>query len=270
MKDDTTLLHGEAELHAFVDGRLDAAAHAAVQARLAREPETAAQVWAWIDQRAALSGLHDELLREPVPPSLVAAAQQLHHRSSRLGQWQRWGGMAASLLLAFGIGWGGHAQWRTAQDSSMARAPAKAFAREAVIAHAVYSPEVRHPVEVDAKQQDHLVQWLSKRLNRPLKVPNLGPEGYTLVGGRLLPGNGGARAQFMYQNAAGQRLTLYVGAIDPGKKDASQETSFRFVEDGAVHGFYWVDQGFGYALSGELPRGALQDVATAVYRQLQG
>jgi len=27
----------------------------------------------------------------------------------------------------------------------------------------VYSPEVRHPVEVEAKEKDHLAKWLSKR-----------------------------------------------------------------------------------------------------------
>ena len=43
----------------------------------------------------------------------------------------------------------------------------------ALVAYAVYAPEVRHPVEVAATQQEHLVQWLSKRLGRPLKVPDL-------------------------------------------------------------------------------------------------
>jgi len=266
MKDDPTLLLGESELHAFVDGRLDAAARAAVQARLQTDAQAAEQVREWSAQRDALRALHREILREPVPPILAAAAHQLNVRNDRFGRWQRWAGMAASLVIAFAVGWAGHWQWSGAPASVAARAPARTFAHEAVIAHAVYTPEVRHPVEVDAKQQDHLVQWLSKRLNRPLKVPNLGAQGYSLVGGRLLPGEGGARAQFMYQNAAGQRLTLYVGAID-GKQEAN-ETSFRFVEDGTVHGFYWVDEGFGYALSGELPRAALQDVATAVYRQL--
>jgi anti-sigma factor RsiW len=35
-----------------------------------------------------------------------------------------------------------------------------------------------------------------------------------------------------------------------------------------VPGFYWVDQGFGYAIAGKLSRPALQELATAVYRQL--
>jgi anti-sigma factor RsiW len=129
-------------------------------------------------------------------------------------------------------------------------------------------PEVRHPVEVDASQQQHLVQWLSKRLNRPLKVPVLSATGYDLVGGRLLPGDGGARAQFMYQNAAGERVTLYIGAVEGAKQKGMEETAFRYAREGSIDTFYWVDQGFGYALSGKLPRQALLQMAEAVYKQL--
>jgi anti-sigma factor RsiW len=71
----------------------------------------------------------------------------------------------------------------------------------------------------------------------------------------------------MYQNATGQRLTLYIGAVKAGSA-GSQETSFRFLDDGPVPGFYWVDQGFGYALSATLPRNALQDLAKVVYGQI--
>jgi anti-sigma factor RsiW len=147
-----------------------------------------------------------------------------------------------------------------------AGALASAFARQAVLAHAVYAPEVRHPVEVEAAQQDHLVQWLSKRLGRALKVPNLQAQGYELVGGRLLPGEQGARAQFMYQAAAGDRITLYVGAVQ-GTAPAG-ETAFRFTQEGPAASFYWVDQGFGYALAGKLPRQRLLVLAESVYRQL--
>jgi anti-sigma factor RsiW len=153
------------------------------------------------------------------------------------------------------------------------------------MAHAVYQPEQRHPVEVPAAQQEHLVQWLSKRLGRPLKVPLLTAQGYDLVGGRLLPGDTGARAQFMYQNMAGERVTLYLGALVPTPAAQSlpragpaapsfqptpraSETAFRFTEEGPVPGFYWTDQGFGYALSGQLSRPALQALAIAVYQQL--
>jgi anti-sigma factor RsiW len=271
MKEDTKLLREEADLHAFVDGRLDPDARAAVQARLDADPETARTAAAWARQKEALRSLHAQLLDEPVPPSLVQAAQRLQDHSHRMGGWARWGGIAASVLVAFGAGWASHLQWQSRQEGvSLVKARgASEFARQAVLAHSVYLPEVRHPVEVEAAQQEHLVQWLSKRLNRPLKVPNLNDMGYELVGGRLLPGEKGARAQFMYQNAGGERITLYVGALDDAQaKGSARETTFRFGAEGQVATFYWVDQGFGYALAGKLPRQKLLGLAEQVYRQL--
>jgi anti-sigma factor RsiW len=132
-------------------------------------------------------------------------------------------------------------------------------------AHLVYSPEVRHPVEVEAKEQDHLVKWLSKRLDMQLKVPVLSAEGFELLGGRLLPGTDGPVAQFMYQDPTGKRLTLYV--TRPHKGD--EVTAFRFAQEGRVSVFYWIDRECGYALSGELDRPQLARVANSVYRQLE-
>jgi anti-sigma factor RsiW len=272
MKDTLSPMSEDPELHAFVDGHLDPLRHAAVEARLAGDPVLAHQLHAWKAQRLALRDLHAGVLEEAVPSHLLEAAQQLHRRSNRMAQWQRWGGMAAAVLVAFGLGWGGHWQWQDRSTVASAGNGTRAtgtFVHQAATAYAVYVPEVRHPVEVDATQQQHLVQWLSKRLNRPLKVPSLTPAGYELVGGRLLPGDGGARAQFMYQSANGERITLYVGAVDGAvSKGGAGETSFRYTSEGGVASFYWVENGFGYALSGKLPRQGLLVLAEAVYKQL--
>ncbi len=263
----------EDELHALLDGRLSADQRESVQARLAADPAASATLHAWRAQRDALRNLHQSVMEEAIPPALLNAARQATSAQQQVTQWWRWGGMAAGVALAFGMGWLAHSQLAQygMTAGSMARAqPSREFARQASVAHAVYSPEVRHPVEVAAAQQEHLVQWLSKRLGRPLKVPNLAPQGYELVGGRLLPGDGGARAQFMFQNSGGERITLYVGAVTGKGGDASaKETAFSFSSDGPVPGFYWVDQGFGYALAGKLPRETLVTLAETVYGQLE-
>jgi anti-sigma factor RsiW len=132
-------------------------------------------------------------------------------------------------------------------------------------AHLVYTPEVRHPVEVDAKDQDHLVKWLSKRLGLPLKVPVLATEGFELLGGRLLPGPDGPVAQFMYQDGSGKRLTLYISRPHAGDK----VTAFRFAQDNGVSVFYWIDDDCGYALSGEVDKPTLARVASSVYHQIE-
>jgi len=264
------------EIHALVDGQAAPAQLAALQARLTLDADAQATVLKWQRQRDALRGLLQQVEQEPVPASLLSAGQAATGSRQTLQQWSRWGGMAASALLVFGAGWLSHGQWEMTHLSSgtpMSKAAhGREFIHQAALAHAVYAPEVRHPVEVTAAQQEHLVQWLSKRVGKPLKVPQLSDQGFDLVGGRLLPGNEGARAQFMFQNAGGQRVTLYLGVMDANSFNSSNtardETAFRFSSDGPVPSFYWVDQGFGYALTGALTREGLLALAEAIYRQL--
>ena len=52
------------------------------------------------------------------------------------------------------------------------------------------------------------MKWLSKKLNYTIRIPDLGPEGYTLLGGRLLSDQSGPAAFLMFQNGKGERLML--------------------------------------------------------------
>lgn len=109
--------------------------------------------------------------------------------------------------------------------------------------------------------------WLSKRLGTEVKPPGLKAVGYELIGGRLLPGDSGPVAQFMYHDATGQRLTLYVTREAP-RLAGQSETAFRFSQDGPVNVFYWVDKNFGYAISGGADRQDFLRVSQEVHRQL--
>ena len=260
------------EMHALVDQCQPEAQRQALAAVALKDPQAAETLLAWIKQRDGLNALHRSVLNEPVPASLKYAAGRVTALQKNLSRsWQQ-AGIAAGFALAFGVGWTSNGQWAGKQEPVTLAANCVAqheFVRQASFAHAVYLPEKRHPVEVTAAEQDHLVQWLSKRLGKPLKVPKLSAQGYELVGGRLLPGEIGARAQFMFQNEQGQRITLYLGAIDPkSEKVAQDETRFSYQADGPTSSFYWSDQGFGYALTGEVNREKLIALATLVYQQL--
>lgn len=242
----------ESDLHAYVDGALPEARRAEVEAYLASHPEEAGRVAAYRQQNAALRSLYDPVLDETVPERIGT------RRPQGGGAMLRYAAVVAWIALGGVIGW--HLQ------AYRAGAPptASGWARQAAIAHVTYSPEVRHPVEVPAEQETHLVNWLSKRLGTQVRAPHLGAIGYSLVGGRLLPGDSGPVAQFMYQDAKGQRLTLYVRT----NRDDARETAFRFAQENKIGVFYWIDRNLGYALSGEVDKQELLRVATAVYRQL--
>ena len=204
--------------------------------------------------KALLKKHFDPVATEPIP------ARMYMRRPPWIGY------AKAAMLVAVGIAIGlATPYFRTAGAPVAAAQPAATFSMRAARAHLVYAPEVRHPVEVDATQQEHLVKWLSKRLAVELKVPLLTGEGFELLGGRLLPGPEGPVAQFMYQDSAGKRLTLYVSK--PNRAD--QPAAFRYAQEGPVSVFYWMDRDCGYALSGELDRPTLTRIATAVYKQLE-
>jgi anti-sigma factor RsiW len=242
----------ETELHTYVDGRLPEKRREVVETFLAANPQEREQVRAYQEQSKILHALFDSVLAEPVPSKWQSPGKywtlQLKPVAAAL-VWIVVGGLLGWVLRGKQAG-----QLATNVD----------FARRAAIAHAVYSPEVRHPVEVTAEQEEHLVRWLSKRLGGDLKAPHLIDLGYELVGGRLLPGEKGPVAQFMYQEKNGQRLTLYI-KTDAGSE---RETAFRFAQEGSVGVFYWIDHRLSYALSGECGKEELLKVANAVYWKL--
>jgi len=244
----------EAELHAFVDDQLTPERQREIEALLAQRPEEAQRAQSYRGQKRELHALFDPVLEEPVPQRLLDVA-----RPRTPWYAQRWVAGIAIALVSGAAGWGLHGALRPGAPPTPAVA---AFAQRAAVAHAVYSPEQRRPVEVDAAHEDQLVTWLSKRMGAPMKPPHLQELGYALEGGRLLPGGQGPVAQFMYRDAAGRRLTLYVSNENVG------QTAFRYVREGPINVFYWVDGSFGYAISAEADREALQAVATEVYRQL--
>jgi anti-sigma factor RsiW len=243
----------EAELHAYVDGALPAVRGVEVETYLSAHPEDAARVAAYREQIAVLRREYDPVLNEPVPDMFKRSGR------SMMRPLLRYAAVFAGFVLGVAVGW----QLRD-YNTDHRQVESTSWARRAAIAHVVYSPEVRHPVEVGADQEAHLVRWLSKRLGTSLKIPHLGELGYSLVGGRLLPGDRGPVAQFMYQDGKGQRLTLYV-RVNP---DESRETAFHFAQERGVGVFYWLDRKLGYALSGEVNKPELLRVATGVYRQL--
>jgi len=172
-----------------------------------------------------------------------------------------WFNIAASIGLLFT---GGTLGW-TINGAQLAHYDAvEGLAKPAAFAHAVYSPEVKHPVEVGADQEQHLIAWLSKRLGNEIAAPNLAQLGFSLVGGRLLPSDNGPAAQFMYQDESGSRMTLYVR----NKHNDEQNTAFRFHQQDNTNSFYWIDGNLGYVLSGDFQRQQMLNVANNVYQQL--
>lgn len=249
----------EADLHAYVDDRLDVQRKRAVEAHLAADPDARAKVDAWREQNRLLGTLYDPALDEPVPSRLAEVIAEARGRSARPARW--WQAVAAVVLLAVGAagGWFG-AHWFEPPPTRRE----VALTREAVLAHRVFVVEKRHPVEVAANERDHLVTWLSRRMGAKVSAPDLSAIGWNLVGGRLLSAIDGPACQLMYEDRAGRRITVYMT-----RNPNNRETAFLFRSEGPVRSFYWLDGPLGYAISGEIDRAELMPLAKAVYDNLR-
>jgi anti-sigma factor RsiW len=251
----------DATLHAYVDGKLPLEQRSRVEEFLAGNPGKAAEVALWQRQNETLSALFGAVAQEPVPARLkphVIAARRAAPRFSL-----RQVAAAAVVLIALGstVGWFGRDVLSPAESAS------DLLIDSAVTAHALYVKESRHAVEVEAKDRDHLVSWLSNRIGQPIGAPDLASQGFNLVGGRLLPAgpypDKGPAAQLMYENATADRLTVYVTASLPDKANA-----FEFTKVDGLDAFYWANNAITCTVVGDLPQDQMQTVARRVYQQM--
>ena len=272
-------------LHAWLDGELLPERRAEVDAWLHDHPEDAARVRLWAADRDALRARFDAVLEEPIPAALAQGVWRKAPQSQAAPGvgWLRWA--AAIAVFTLGGAAGAGLMWRLQPPpDALVRAGEPAWVQRAAVAHAVYVPEVRHPVEVRA-QEEHLSRWLTKRLDVPVKLFDLRAQGFELIGGRLLPDAAGPSAQLMYQaidakaidakggepNAKPVRVTVYLR-----KPDSATPAAFRYEQQGELGMFYWVEgrntEGgpCGYALVGALPRERLLALAEAIFKQGPG
>lgn len=241
-------------LHAFVDGEVPPELRAEIEMRMAQDPELAALVESWREQKRLIRDFYDPVLSEPLPPQLMAiqrasASRRLHPLAA----------MAAAILLLL---LGGVAGWFAAHRAISLESDT--LVADALTAHKVYAAEVRHPVEVGAGESDHLATWLSKRIGHSFQIPDLTSEGYALLGGRLLVAAGQPAAQLMYEDHSKRRITLFLVA-----NAGNTETAIRIEQRGPLTACYWLDGPLGFAVTGELDRDRIMTLANEVYRQFE-
>lgn len=250
----------ERDIHLALDGELPAEDMAAYEAWLRARPDMRALSARYASDRAFLRETLSGLAGEEPPQRLSDAALEAGGRKNP----SRRRGMvaaAAALLLAVGAA-GGYWAGRTGFNGAETLATLEVVG-QAVAAHQVYAAEKLHVVEVGASDRNHLVGWLSNRVGTQLVAPDLRPEGFELMGGRLLPSGDKTAAQFMYENPEGERVSLYVAHCLQNEK-----TGFRLYEDEGNRAFYWHENGFSYSVAGAIPQAQLLELANATYRQL--
>ncbi|PAY07962.1 hypothetical protein CK489_20040 [Bradyrhizobium sp. UFLA03-84] len=245
----------EDDLHAYVDHALEPERQAEVAAYLESHPDVARRVASFSDQRSMLRAALAPIAEEPLPPQLNLS--RIIESKRRRPASFRWA-IAAMLMLAIG-GVGG---WAIRGATEGPAGGLAALAQEASDSYKVYASDRTRPVEL--RDSAELVQWVSNRLQQPVKLPDLTKSGYRLMGGRVVPTAHGPAAMFMYDDDHGERLVVLTRPMT-----SDQNAPMAAHSGGDVAGFSWADGGTGYSVVG--PRGveSLRPLANEIRKQAQ-
>jgi anti-sigma factor RsiW len=223
----------ESELHAFVDGELDAEARRRIEAHLQTHHEDAALVEGWRRQNAALRAAFAQAVKEPLPPALRTATKSSLTGGFGSGvNWARFSPSKASslrtmrrpdtsrriprrpviamslLTLLAGALIAGAALLAFTNPATPpapeTRIAAAAFVERAEVAYLTYASDARL-VEIGVDGKAELSAWLAQRLGYG-GLPDLTGAGLELAGGRLVPGAAGPAGLLFYRAGEGGAL----------------------------------------------------------------
>ncbi|WP_296268176.1 anti-sigma factor family protein [Pseudomonas sp. UBA6562] len=229
----TRLTPTEAELHAFVDERLDAARRAEVQVWLNANPEQAMRIQAWQDDarrlRAALAGMSGQPQGEPL--QLAQLQRRLRQRRQRR--------LASAAVLVLALGLGGVGGWQARSISEPGQALPMA---DALQAHRLFASSAS--LDIQAREPQRLQAWLDQHFARVGQLPDLSGYGLLPVGARLLSNEQGAAALLVFEDGTGQRVSLFLRS--PGERYARMPSGER--TEGQLAARYWSHGAYSFAL----------------------
>ncbi len=266
-----TLLFDSRDFHALIDGRLDPEHGPELSRRLAAEPETRERIEGWKRQNDALKRQFAGVVLEPVPVRLLPkslarhtapgpsgngargrpASAQTHAAQGRRPTLDGIGAAVAVFLCgaaataALESGFFAHIGGGAKSADAVAAPAGRGIAARAAETHQTFATDLNRPVEIPASDEARLLKWIQHRLAMPIRIPDLRPQGWNLIGGRIVPGELGPAAFLVYGNGI-ERLGLYVARTDASAGDG---VSFADAGSGPGSTASWVDEPFGYALT---------------------
>lgn len=253
------------EIHLYADGHLDAARRPIVEAYLRLHPEVAARVEDYRRQNQQMRELFAGAAKIPASVVEERLARRLQRRLGRTRlsvYWRPVMASAAAVVLAASLGAGVTEVFDG--RNVVAPEPEPSFAETAARVHTFYAGA--EPTEFGADSAAKLNTLLDKRLGAPLRLPDLTPKGFSLLGGRVLPSPGGAAAQLVYRDQAGRLVTVFLGV--PVKPQARTEPTVPTVERKDLSLYTWSDGPIGVAVVGGLSHDELRGIAEVAQRSL--
>lgn len=245
----------EERLSAYLDGEMSPEELAQFEEQLESDPSLADRAADWADK--------DDVLQSLVPmPSDTHMTQLMAANIPAEPRWSM--RRIASLALVFVLGGaGGFVLNEYGQSHDPAQILIVQATQDATTAHRIFTAEMRHAVEVGPDETEHLETWLAKRMGRQMVVPQLEDQGLTFIGGRLLPSVGKAAAQYMYESATGERVTVYMA-----RTDSAGQAALRYQTDDDLTTVRWQDGPWVFFVVAPLDRDVLKPIVSKVHDTL--
>jgi anti-sigma factor RsiW len=268
-------------LIAYLDGALAEDERARIAAQLEHDPDLRLRAQRLSESATVLRAAFDEVLREPIPDRLIAAAHggssanvvSLAARVRRsMATGRRWwigvplAASLAGLMVGAGLGYfAGDEQGTTAAEEAQAKLASGSWLDSIAGYHKLFvnaGPNDASLADVPANAGG--VRKVTQKLPSDFRLPNLKPWGLVFQGARFLIVDGRPATQLFYttDNKALGPLTVVV-ATSP-KPDL--QPTFDHRDD--LNVLYWRHHGHAYALVGAANIGYLWNIANDIAWQL--
>ncbi len=236
------------ELHAFIDGELDAARAVKVAAALQRDEALAVQMAAFNADKHLLREAYDRLIEEPLPAAWTDMIDQAQTE-----------GLPAAQVLAFPRRFG------TLSRAAMAFAASIVLLLAGIASYRAFAPQ-RGDIVAEALAVHRTAQTvtgadparaestLRETLGLALKTPDLSKMGYVLSGMEVR----GEAVELGYRNAENRRVTLLL-------KRSPGTPRFDIIKEGAAYICVWQDDVLSSVMVGEMSAAEMLRLAALAY-----
>jgi anti-sigma factor RsiW len=231
-----------ADLHAYVDGELDAAQARAVEAAIAEDAGLAAQVMAYRADKQRLKSIYGPVVAQSLPPEWEARIRS--SVPARSPRWQTFGAIAATLLIvagAFGL-----------YLSRTTTPPAQGVVAEALAARTEASTPVK-VVDMNGNP-GNVAGTLRDIVDAKVKVPDLTGMGYHADGIRVYQN----AVEILYRDSRQRVFSLYL------KRSDGTPRFDQFERDG-LRVCIWQDDRISMVMAGNISAAEMQRLASLAY-----
>jgi anti-sigma factor RsiW len=243
----------EEDLHAFIDGELDAARSAEIAERAREDPQLAARIAAFRADRKRLADIYTPLIDRPLPAEWLSRIAD-HDRRRKSAWLAPITAIAASIMLLI------------AGLSTYQRLPAngeESIVREALAARADMLEAHEALAVASAGQARSADRVIAAALRMRLKAPDLTRMGYRLTNVRVYENvPGGRSVELRYRDGANRDFALYVRHPSSGVRfDQYRRAGLRIC--------VWQDDVLGTVMTGPISAAEMQRLASLAYTGLE-